>query len=299
MNRKSLCLLLILCLCACALCGCGDKGTASPLSFSAANSLEEINALNGKQVTIVGYMATLSPLSGEYMYLMNMPYQSCPFCVPNTSVLSNTMAVYAKSGKSFDFTDRPVRVTGKLMVEDCVDDFGYTYNYRIVDAACEEVDLTHVDDRFVLWQTISQEGLPADVYAMLDYLNFICLWSEWTITFPDENGEMQTEPMWPGDVENYIYDESEFGYYNQAFGTYFDDLIDRCRVIGGEEMDGLIEVITVGKDVNAFALEQLLGGNYLRDEVTGNFTQLGYDALLSRYTEVYNLFNAWMSGFEM
>ena len=34
----------------------------------------------------------------SFMFLMNLPYQSCPFCVPNTSQLSNTMEVYPKKG---------------------------------------------------------------------------------------------------------------------------------------------------------------------------------------------------------
>ena len=114
--------------------GCGGKEASSAevtkLSFADSASLDTLKALDGKNVTITGYMATLSPLNGEYIYLMNMPYQSCPFCVPNTNQLSNTMAVYAPSGSKFDFTDRPVQVTGTLRVQDRVDDYGYSYNYK-------------------------------------------------------------------------------------------------------------------------------------------------------------------------
>ena len=81
------------------------------LSFSQAQSISEIEKLDGEKVTIIGYMSTLSPVSGKFMYLMNLPYQSCPFCVPNTTQLSNTMAVYAEDGKEFEFTDRAIQVT--------------------------------------------------------------------------------------------------------------------------------------------------------------------------------------------
>ena len=77
-----------------------EKGTSTDgaqlLSFSQAQSVEEMEKLDGKTVSIIGYMSTLSPISGAFMYLMNLPYQSCPFCVPNTTQLANTMAVYAK-----------------------------------------------------------------------------------------------------------------------------------------------------------------------------------------------------------
>ena len=69
------------------LAGCGEKEQseekAALLSFSDSVSVERMQELDGKQVTIIGYMATMSPISGKFMYLMNMPYQSCPFCLPH------------------------------------------------------------------------------------------------------------------------------------------------------------------------------------------------------------------------
>jgi hypothetical protein len=108
------------------------------LSFSQAQSITEMEKLDGKTVTIIGYMSTLSPVSGKFMYLMNLPYQSCPFCVPNTTQLSNTMAVYAKS--EFKFTDRAIVVTGTLEFGDFTDEFGYQYSYRIKDATYAVLD---------------------------------------------------------------------------------------------------------------------------------------------------------------
>ena len=93
----------------------GEEG-ATALKFTDAVSLETLTALDGKTVSIVGYMATLSPLSGKFLYLMNMPYQSCPFCVPNTTQLANTMAVYAPEGQTFGYTDQAIRVTGTLRI---------------------------------------------------------------------------------------------------------------------------------------------------------------------------------------
>ena len=85
---SALLILALMCLC---LSGCGGAKAASELSFSAGNSISQLRALDGKSVTIVGYMATMSPPDGKYIYLMNLPYQSCPFCVPNTTQLANTI----------------------------------------------------------------------------------------------------------------------------------------------------------------------------------------------------------------
>ena len=109
MKRIVSIILLLTLLCSLTACG-GDDGPAKLLSFSQAQSISEMEKLDGEKVTILGYMSTLSPVSGEFMYLMNLPYQSCPFCIPNTTTLSNTIAVYAKD--EFEFTDSAIRVTG-------------------------------------------------------------------------------------------------------------------------------------------------------------------------------------------
>ena len=88
----ALCLAAVLAL---SLTACGGDSTgsaaAAALSFGDAISFDRMEEMAGQKVTIVGYMATMSPISGEFMYLMNLPYQSCPFCVPNTTQLANTM----------------------------------------------------------------------------------------------------------------------------------------------------------------------------------------------------------------
>ena len=101
--KKVIALILISCFVVFVFASCGndnggDEIIDNTLSFSQANSVEAMQKLDGKQVNIIGYMSTLSPINGSFMYLMNLPYQSCPFCVPNTTQLSNTMAVYAKTG---------------------------------------------------------------------------------------------------------------------------------------------------------------------------------------------------------
>ena len=107
-------LLLVAVVLATALSGCKEEEhDATSLSFKDAAGYDYLKKLDGEYVTISGYMATSSPVDGSFIFLMNLPYQSCPFCVPNTQQLANTMAVYAAKGTSFDYTDRPVKITGR------------------------------------------------------------------------------------------------------------------------------------------------------------------------------------------
>ncbi|MBQ2434082.1 MAG: hypothetical protein II266_06585, partial [Clostridia bacterium] len=179
----------------------------SVLRFSDAVSLDKIKSLDNKQVSIIGYMATMSPISGKFMYLMNMPYQSCPFCLPNTTQLSNTMAVYAPEGKTFGYTDQAIRVTGIMKMEDVQDEFGYTYNYRIVNAAYETVDLSALSGEYALWTQIASDGLVKEIDDMFGYVHFLSQWPEYESSYVDENGNTVTFMLYPGDAEMYLKDE--------------------------------------------------------------------------------------------
>ena len=44
-----------------------DTSGAKLLSFSQAQSIDEIEKMNGEKVTIIGYMSTLSPVSGSVL----------------------------------------------------------------------------------------------------------------------------------------------------------------------------------------------------------------------------------------
>ena len=301
--KKAVSLLLLAALICLSLTGCGggsaSTGDPASLSFSDATSIETINALNGKPVTIVGYMATLSPISGKYMYLMNMPYQSCPFCVPNTSQLANTMAVYAPEGKTFQFTDQAVRITGKMQTGDYTDEFGYTYNYRIVDAACEEIDLSTVSDSYKLWQAIASDGIVGEVNAMFDYLHFICCWPTYTGTYTDEDGTQVTFYLYAGDVEQYLQDDGIYGYADKYADDYFPGLVKRAEAISATELADLVEIINDAKAVELYARQELENHNYTYDEETDQFALVNQDDLYNRWLEVYTRFSQWLAKWEL
>ena len=145
-----------------AFVGCKDKGNENgvepmKLSFKSAAGYEYLKTLDGEQVTISGYMATSSPVDGSFLFLMNLPYQSCPFCVPNTSQLSNTMEVYPKKGESFSYTTQAIKVVGTLVVAESEDQpftdmYGYEFNYKIVDATYTIIKAEDMSADLALWE---------------------------------------------------------------------------------------------------------------------------------------------------
>lgn len=298
--KKTILFALLLALIAGALAGCGGSGgaEAQKLSFAESASIETITALDGKQVTLTGYMATLSPLSGEYIYLMNLPYQSCPFCVPNTQQLANTMAVYAPKGKTFPYTDRPVRITGKMELGDFTDEYGYTYNYRIVDATYEAVDLSQVSADYAMYQSLAEDGVIADVNASFDYLLFVCQWTEYQGSYTDENGQQITYNLYPGDAENALADE-QFGYGKQAKEDYYPDLIRRVEAVGGDSLSDLVQVLRDAQSLEQYARDQLASGEYAYDEAADKYTLNDAENLYNRFYEVYGRFSQWLTKYEL
>ena len=234
----------------------GDEIINNTLSFSQANSIEEMQKLDGQEVNIIGYMSTLSPITGNFMYLMNLPYQSCPFCVPNTTQLSNTMAVYAKDGDSFEFTDRAIKVVGTLEFGDYTDEYGYEYAYRIKDATYTEVDTSEMGEKLQLWQQLASTDVISDVYNMYEYVNFLCFWPTYTAEF--DGGK---DYLYPTDAIYFV--ETEGAQYNYGYADgYFEGMIATIKEVNATEFNDLIENITKAQALADKALTALKNEEY-------------------------------------
>ena len=279
---------------------CGS-GSAEPtaLSFKDSASIDAITALKGKPVVITGYMATLSPLDGSYIYLMNLPYQSCPFCVPNTQQLANTMAVYAPKNQKFTYTDRPVRVTGRLELGDFSDEYGYTYNYRVVDATYETVDLSKVSDDYALYTALAEDGVIADVNSMFDYLLFTCQWTEYQGQMTDNSGSPIVYYLYPGDAENLLADTGDYGYAKQASADYYPGLISRVRGVSDTKLEDLVDIVADAAELESYARSELAGGSYTYDSAADKYILDNNDALYNRFYEVYGAFSDWLTKYEL
>lgn len=285
---------------------------AVKLSFKGASSFEYLSTLNGKEVTINGYMATSSPVDGSFIFLMNMPYQSCPFCKPNTSQLSNTMEAYPKAKEKFSYTSSAIKIVGTLVVAEDVnkpfsDPFGYEFVFKIVDADYRILKDSDLPAELALWQKFANTTLISDLYDMFDYIDFVCKWPTYYVNnWEDENGV--TQPgfyLYAADAWSFISkDGAQFNYgYKDG---YFDGIISRIKKVSQTGFEELIKIINDAKELAEYALNELIEGHYtyqsqyveMFDNVDDVYT-LNDTTLATRADDVYYAFADWLSNFEM
>ena len=311
LNIKKVLMNILLILCVFFIVGCEETpggGVEPPeeegtkmLSFSQAQSIEELQKLDGKEVVIIGYMSTLSPISGEFMYLMNLPYQSCPFCVPNSTQLANTMAVYAKSSKGFEFTDQAIEVTGIMEFGDFTDEFGYMYNYRIHSATYKILNTDDMDPKLKLWQQLASTDVISEVFMMYEYVNFLCVWTTYTANFTEGK-----DYLYPSDAEYFI--KTENAQFNYGYKEdYFNKIVNTILSVNETEFMPLITNILKAKDLSDLALKELEEGKYTIVKEYSNVFNDGrtqYKMNISEELEksldgLYKEFSNWLSSWEL
>ncbi|MBQ8545552.1 MAG: hypothetical protein IJ437_01280 [Clostridia bacterium] len=292
--------------------GCGEKD-AIKLSFKSTSTYGYLKSIDGKTVTINGYMATSSPVDGSFMFLMNMPYQSCPFCVPNTSQLSNTLEVYPKKGKAFDYTTQAIKVVGTLMVaqsedEFFTDEFGYEFNFKIVDAEYTILSADEISADLALWQEIAESNIVTEIDKMYQYVNFLCAWNTYYVkTYINEAGEVvKGYYLYPSDALNYITIEGASYYYGYKNG-YFDGLVQKIEAVDKDKLSSLVENVRKAEVLSQKALNELNSKNYTSEfKYLEEFDNYDYvytldkgEELTSEMDLLYKEFSAWISSWEM
>ena len=317
-DRKRILAALLACLLLSALfCGVGcdsqSPENAVKLSFQSAAGYDYLKTLDGKTVSLNGYMATSSPVDGSFMFLMNLPYQNCPFCVPNTSQLSNTMEVYPKKGESFSYTTQAVKVVGKLVVspsedEPFTDMYGYQFTCKIVDATYTVIRAEELSADIALWQRVAESEVITDIYAMYDYLHFLCAWNTYFCNpYTDENGT--TDPgyyLFPEDAKYYIYtDGSKWNYGYQA--GYFDKIVADIRAIDATALEDLVINVRQAEALAAKAIAELENGNYTYEyKYPEQFKREDYvytltngETLSAEMNAIYTAFSDWLGNWEL
>ena len=311
---KTIALLLLLMMAAFTMCGC-EKAPEAPikLSFKAASGYDYLKSINGKTVTISGYMATSSPVDGSFMFLMNLPYQSCPFCVPNTSQLSNTMEVYPKDGDAFGYTTQAIKVVGTLVVaekedEPFTDRYGYQFNYKIVDATYTIIQAEELSADMALWQKIASTDVVSDIYAMYDYVNFLCAWNTYYVnSYTDEDGK--TVPgyyLYASDAMNFLTIEGAQYNYGYQEG-YFDGIVRKIEAVDPSAFKDLVDNIRKAEALAKKALAELENGNYTYElqyiEMFDNedyvYTLNIGEELQQQMQTTYEEFANWLGSWEM
>ena len=306
--------LMIIC---CSICGCKQEGNdasdATKLSFKSAAKYDYLKTLDGQKVTINGYMATASPVDGSFMFLMNLPYQSCPFCVPNTSELSNTMEIYPKNGENFEYTAQAIKVVGTLEVAEDIskpftDMYGYEFNFKIVDASYTIIKSEDLSEDMALWQKIASADIVTDIYKMYDYVNFTCAWYTYYVnSYTDIDGNLIAGYyLWPENVKGYIYkDGAQFNYgYKDG---YFDSIIQKIEKIDKTAFADLVENVRKAEALSKEAIAELESGNYTREyKYIEMFGKEDYvyklnrsDDLNAKMNVIYSEFSDWLGSWEM
>ena len=309
-------LLAVLIILSCS--GCGSGGSektpeVTRLSFKAASGYDYLKTLDGTRVTISGYMATSSPVDGSFMFLMNLPYQNCPFCVPNTSQLSNTMEVYSRKNEPFAYTNQAIKVVGTLKVADSKDKpftdmYGYEFNYKIVDAEYTVIRAEDLSGDMALWQKIAETDVVNDIYNMYDYVNFLCAWNTYFVNSgTDENGtEYPGYYLYAADAEHFIKDDG--AQYNYGYQPgYFDSIVKKIESVDPQAFADLVANIRAAEALAGKALAELENGNYTSEltyvEKFGTedyvYTLNAGEELASEMDKLYSEFSNWLGSWEM
>ena len=319
MKTKITALLLLLVLLITAFTGCKDKNidpndpSVTRLSFKAASGYDYLKTLDGKAVTISGYMATSSPVDGSFMFLMNLPYQSCPFCKPNTSELSNTMEIYPKNGESFSYTTQAIQVVGILEVSDSeeepfTDMYGYKFCCKVVDATYTIIKAEDMSADMALWQSIASTDVVNDIYLMYDYVNFLCAWNTYFVNdFTDKNGNLvKGYYLYASDAEGYIYTDG--GQYNYGYKDgYFDSIVKKIESVDKDAFADLVKNVREAEALAERALSDLENKRYTYSEqyvekfdtVQYIFTLDNGEELTNEMNRIYTEFANWLGSWEM
>ena len=290
-----------------------NSNEVTKLSFKSASGYDYLKTLDGKPVSISGYMATSSPVDGSFMFLMNLPYQSCPFCVPNTSELSNTMEIYPREGDSFAYTTQAIQVVGILEVCDNPDEpftdlYGYEFCSKIVDATYTIIKSEDLSEDMALWQKIASSNVVNDIYKMYDYVNFLCAWDTYFVnSYTDIDGNIvKGYYLWASDAKNYIYkDGAQFNYgYKEG---YFDSIVSKIESVDKEAFSDLVANIRKAETLAKKALAELENGNYTHetkyiekfDNIDDVYTLTKGKELQAEMETVYKEFSNWLGSWEM
>ncbi len=298
-------------------CSCGkkneDNSDAIKLSFKSSASYDYLKSIDGQKVTISGYMATSSPVDGSFMFLMNLPYQSCPFCVPNTSQLSNTMEIYPKKNESFAYTSQAIKVVGRLEVAQSenkpfTDMYGYEFNFKIVDATYTVIRAEDLSKDMALWQKIAEADIVSDIYKMYDYVNFLCAWNTYYVnSYTDADGTLVPGYyVWPSDAKNYIYQSGAQFNYGYKDG-YFDSIVGKIEAIDKTAFADLVANVRAAEALASKALAELEAGNYTSEykyiEMFGRedyvYTLNKGAELTAEMNKIYSSFSDWLGSYEM
>ena len=239
------------------------KDGSYQIRFSDLVSLDALEVYKDKTVTAIGYLSPIGAYDGSFTYLMNLPYQTCPYCLPSDTKITNTLAIFAKNGNSIEFTEAAVMVRGTLKLEPYTDEYGYSYNYRLVDVEIEEADTSALGEKIVLYNKIAEKEVLTRLMETLYAVDDNVYYDEYTA-----NGY---------EYERQIVDLTDL-----------EALITDLEAFDKEEVSILLETAISLKEI-ATEVNKLLG-------------EENYDKILEYKERTLQLFyniNDWMGAYEL
>ena len=252
------------------------------------NISEIYKNLDGKEVEMTGYMAVQSPLDESYIYLVNQPYVSCPFCAIGDITKLEIIPVYMADNSTIKYTENGVTIKGRLEVGEKVDALEYTTQCRIYADKVEEIKADDVDTELQTYYAIlSEAGMIIDIQTLQMNIEYAT-----KAEYLTEFGTTKVE-QYNGLVEYYAPDM--LGYVNYI--KECPDIIMACMPEREDLKDLNTELYNLYqkqiKVLEDFAIIIMQGQN---EEMTDSEKEKLYDDLLELNDDnlkLYDEFNAW------
>lgn len=255
---------------------------------SEKNISEIYKNLDGKEVEMNGYMAVQSPLDESYIYLVNQPYVSCPFCAIGDITKLEIIPVYMADNSSIKYTENGVTIKGKLEVGEKTDALEYTTQCRIYADSVEEIKETNVDTELqTYYANLSEAGMIIDIQTLQMNIEYATK-DEYLVDFGTTKAE-----KYDGVVQYYGTGISDYVTYIKEC----PDIVKACEP-AREDLKSLnTELYNLYqkqiKVLEKFAIIIMQGQ---AEEKTDSEKEKLYDELLDLNDDnlkLYNEFNSW------
>lgn len=124
-------------------------------------------SFDGKEVSITGYMAVQSPLDESFIYLVNQPYVSCPFCTIGDITKLEIIPIYMADGSTIKYSETGVTIKGKLEIAEKTDSLEYVTQCRIYADSVSNISDENVDQALqTYYANLSQGGMIIDIQTL-------------------------------------------------------------------------------------------------------------------------------------
>ena len=192
--------------------------------------------------------------------------------------------------------------------EPFTDRYGYQFNYKIVDATYTIIQAEELSADMALWQKIASTDVVSDIYAMYDYVNFLCAWNTYYVnSYTDDDGNIVPGYyLYASDAMNFLtMDGAQYNYGYQE--GYFDGIVRKIEAVDPSAFKDLVDNIRKAEALAKKALAELENGNYTYElqyiEMFDNedyvYTLNIGEELQQQMQTTYEEFANWLGSWEM